>query len=99
MPAIRGAGSTKRWRARAIVLAVTLLALATSFCLFDQDAHDGGGHTAPPDFCHGMLVGSLVVILLAGLLSLGFAVGPAALVAHAIAPRIPDPPPRSARVR
>jgi hypothetical protein len=76
------------------VIAVALLALATSFCLFDRDEDGGGGHVTALDLCLGMLAVSLAILPLAGLLPVGWAVGSPFIAAYAVALHVPDPPPR-----
>ena len=85
------------WWVRGATIAVALLALATGFCVFDQDDDGAGGHVAPPDLCLGMLAVSLAVLPLAPLLAVGWAVDHPVAVTYAVALHIPDPPPRPAR--
>jgi hypothetical protein len=86
----------KVWWVRGLAMATALLALATGFCLFDQD-HDGTtGHVTPPDLCLGMLAVSLGIMPLVLPLAVGWAVNVAAPAPHSVTLHIPDPPPKPA---
>ena len=81
---------------RGAVIAVALLALATGFCLFDQDEDGTAGHVTPPDLCLGMLAASLAIMPLVGLLAAGWAASLPFQAAYAAAICVPDPPPKPA---
>lgn len=93
----RGVGRLReRWWVRAAVIAAALLALATGFCLFDQDEDGAAGHVGPPDLCLGMLVAALAIMPLIGLLATGWAVSLPIPAAYGVAIHVPDPPPKPA---
>jgi hypothetical protein len=96
MSIIRGEEFRKIWWVRGLVLAAALLALATGFCLFDQD-HDGApGHMTVPDLCLGMLAASLAVMPLVRLSVVGWAASLLVVVPRTVALHLPDPPPKPA---
>jgi hypothetical protein len=93
---MRGEQLRKVWWVHGLVMATALLALATGFCLFDQD-HDGAaGHMAEPDLCLGMLAVSLAVMPLVRPLAVGWTVNLPVAAPHTVTLHIPDPPPKSA---
>jgi hypothetical protein len=87
------------WWVRAAALALAVLALATGFCLFDQDDHAVAGHVTPPDLCLGMLVASSAVLPLAGLAPIGRASGMLFTPPYAVVLHTPDPPPKAQPLR
>jgi hypothetical protein len=99
MRAIRGARASGIWWVHGAVIAAALLTLATGFCLFDQDDHGAAGHVSAPDLCSSIAATSLVVVFLAGLLPLGWAVSPLGIPVRVVACHVPDPPPKFALSR
>jgi hypothetical protein len=92
---MRGEQLRTVWWVRGLVIATALLALATGFCLFDQD-HDGtAGHVTRPDLCLAMLA-ALVIMLLVRPLGVGWAVSLPIAAPHTVTLHIPDPPPKPA---
>jgi hypothetical protein len=95
MRIMRGEQLRTVWWVRGLVITTALLALATGFCLFDQD-HDGtAGHVTPPDLCLGMLA-VLTIMPLVRPLAVGWAVSLPVAAPHAVTLHIPDPPPKPA---
>jgi hypothetical protein len=79
------------WSGKAVTIAVALLILAVSFCMFLHE-QDGG---MAPDLCAGMLVSSLALVLLSGPLVNGRLLPDPIRSAYAVSLHIPDPPPKS----
>ncbi len=95
MGTMRGGHLSTVWWVRGLVIATALLALATGFCLFDQD-HDGtAGHVTPPDLCLAMLA-VLAIMPLVRPLAVGWAINMPVAAPHAVTLHIPDPPPKPA---
>jgi hypothetical protein len=93
---MRGEQLRRIWWVRGLVIATALLALATGFCLFDQD-HDGtAGHAPLPDLCLGMLAVSLAIMPLVRPVAVGWAVNLPAVALLTVTLHIPDPPPKLA---
>ena len=93
---MRGELLRKVWWIRGLAMATALLALATGFCLFDQD-HDGTtGHVTPPDLCLGMLAVSLGIMPLVRPLAAGWSVNEPVATPPTVTLLIPDPPPKPA---
>lgn len=97
LPPMRVGQLRQAWWIQGATIAVVLLALATGFCLFDQEEDGAGGHMTPPDLCLAMLAASLSVMPLARLLATGWTVSLPVAVPSTVALHIPDPPPRPAR--
>ena len=96
MIAMSGEHPRKVWLVRGLVMATVLLALATGFCLFDQD-HDGtAGHLTQPDLCLGMLAVLLAIMPLVRPLAVDWAVNLLVATPHTATLHIPDPPPKPA---
>ena len=86
----------KAWWVRGLVLATALLALATGFCLFDQDYSGTASHMTRPDLCLGALAVSLAITPLVRPLAVGWAVRLPVAAPYTVTIHIPDPPPKPA---
>lgn len=96
MMSLRLGPTRERWWVRGAVIAVALLALATSLCLLDPDEHGAGARMTPADLCLVMLIVSLVVMLFAGLLPAGAAEEFRLPARYAVVIGVPAPPPKVA---
>ena len=90
----------RRWWARVAIAVLALLILAGGLCLFELDReHDGmDDHANLLDRCCLALVAPAVAPLSSGFVLCGLATGIVGLALVTVAPSVPSPPPRRARL-
>jgi hypothetical protein len=84
----------RKWPGQVAAVALGVLILAVSFCLFDDDGCGMDQHTVARDLCGGLLVSSSLTVTLLALAVLSRVQVDSLRPVHVVSPRRIDPPPK-----
>jgi hypothetical protein len=85
---------TRDWKGLVLVGAMVLATLAAGFCLLDGDEHGATSDDgASFDFCLGLAIMSVAVVVLTFISIYSVAADPPSML-HSVPLHLPDPPPK-----
>jgi hypothetical protein len=87
---------SRKWPGQVAAVALGILILAVSFCLFHDAVCDMDQHAVARDLCGGLLVSSSLTVTLLALAVLSRIQVDSLRPVHVVSPRRIDPPPKSA---